>query len=630
MNSDTITDPSRAQHGLVITPWEFALFKQLTGQASNVNYVQQIDVSQLLDAYVEMMEAYGLTPASREWLLKLILDIKLPIGDLIDIMDDKKIIKYQEYSQTLKYVINIRKHYNLTTRVSNAITVTNHPSFLDWEKYGLVVIMSILDLIAVIIIILIKLHIPFWLIIARSFAAIILTNILFVLIPSIGISTIIPDTILSQGFPTEYSGLYHTVAGIKIFIASIGHTFAHVMQIEKSIQECVNGCTRKAIRIVAKSSHQTIISRAYFWKQFPYYTGLILVCIFGGMAISLLLYNQKCLRFSTNRMIHQYAAFAGFIMTIVHGCQQLLGLNYSYILTLPILLVYCWRRRHTIFPFRIKINRWVVTPTTIRLYLQDNKKFDTILHSFDNVIVYVNYPRISKMEWHPFTLARGHGSANAVITMKRLGAWTNNLATTLLSRAEFSEYINISHYSRSKFRFHRQYNVRYFFCAGVGITGFLAAMSDTIRVPLNHRYKTVLAWSVGDIDLVAEFGRHLIDLQTQMPTLKILIFYSNHRKMNSLIVTHEVRARFNYLQSLIFGTKKIDIATKVAGPICVLFQRVDFNELLVRAILASNKSETIGVFICGPYAYGETARQSVKSLQRNKHNVKFAIWSEVV
>lgn len=632
MNSDIINS-TRLQHSIA-TPWEFTLFKQISGQNHDANYIQQIDIDILLDAYVEFMTAHGVQHAPREWIHTQLHTIKLPIGMLIERVGDKSIIKYQEYTQTLRWVISLRKHYGLVRTLSSNITNGLLPPKVKWAKYGLVAIMTAIDIFAVIIIIFIKMHIPFWLIIARSFAAIILTNILFVLVPSLGISSIIPDSILARGFPTEYAGLYHTVAGVKILVASIGHTIAHILQIERALVLCKDGCMQKSIRIVAKSANQTIISRSYFWAQYPYYTGIMLLVIFGVLGTSLMMYRQRLIRFSTNRMVHQYMAFAGFVMTIAHGGQQLLGLNYSYILTLPILLVYGWHRRHTVFPFRVKIDRWVITSTTIRLYLQDNKRFNAILNSFDNVIIHINYPRINKIEWHPFTLTRGHGASNATITMKRIGAWTNKLATTLLSRVALSDNINISHYSLSKFRFHRLYDTRYFFCAGVGITAFLAAMSDTMRIPLNSKYQTVFAWSVSDVRLVAEFGRHLLDIQSQLPNIKIMIFYSN-RAISTQGVSHDVRIRFEYLQALLFGSKQIDIATKVQGPICILFQRIDFVEILSKAVISANAStdhivDPIGVFICGPQPYAQSAITSTELIMRNKYNIQFTIWSESV
>lgn len=639
MNLDIDLTDVRNQTGSVVTPWEFALFKQLSVDSANASRSPQIDIDVLVDAYRQVMEIHGLSPLSREWIIKQ-LESGQSGPSLIERDGGRRVINYSAYNKTLRWFMSMRKHYGLLVRVAGEITdtIVRRPR-INWHRHGIAVLTSVADAVAVFMIVFAKLHIPRWLIVARAFAAIILMNILYILIPLTGMSAFIPDRVLAQLLPLEHADGYHSLYGIKILLASVLHAIAHVMQIHTAINKCVGGCMRADIRIVPPSKTQTVISYGYFFKEFPYLTGIVLMLLLGSAALSMILYQHRWIRWSTNRAVHQYIAVAGIAMTIVHGCAQLLAFNYSFVLTLPALAAYGWRRRHLVAPHKIKISRWVITPTTLRLYMRDNKRFDEMLNSFENVIVYVNHPKVSRAEWHPFTLSRGYNSTESTITMKRVGNWTNVLADRLQRRVGSSDYIGIGHYERSKFRFHKLYRIRYFFCAGIGITGFMAAVSDMLRTStnatFNTKYRTVLVWSVADPNIVVEFGRHLRDIQQRVPNVKILIFYSNRAKAATKVIPYDIRARFLYLQALIFGICQTDIAIGSVSPICIVFQRVDFMEILSRAVLSIKAQPNVdrnpvGIFICGPATYAQHVIVNVNRAERNQYGVTFRVWSESV
>jgi ferredoxin-NADP reductase len=421
------------------------------------------------------------------------------------------------------------------------------------------------------------------------------------------------------------------LCGVKVIVSSLLHASAHLFHINVALRVCKNGCSRDKILIVPRSDIQVIISYNYFFRQYPYITGVILIALLALGCTSAMLHAKKKIRWTSNRILHQYIAIIFIILTIAHGGSHLLGFNYSYILIAPALLCYCWHRRHLIITRPIKISRWVCTPSMIRIYICENNHIDNVLESFANVSISLNHPAISKTEWHPFTLSRGYGPTEAAITMKRIGKWTNALADELLARPGRDTYINIGNYARSKFRFHRFYRTRYFFCAGIGITGFMATASDMLRsdYPAEHT-QTILAWSVSDPRIVSEFSQQLVAIQRQMPNIKILIFYSNRAKITWDKISYTTRARFDYLQTLIFGLCNIDIVSKVESPICMIFQRVDFIKILSRVVGISNGQDTIGVFICGPDAYAKHATNCVAVVGRTRPEIDFRIWSEAV
>lgn len=603
METNLINTPTRTRKGLAVVPWEFRLFKSLTSD-------NRIDVNDLIRTYETIMISHGLDPMTPDSILKLFENDK---------------IGYGPYHETLEWFTDIYKHYS--TDLSTPIVLNKKN--INWNKNGVIIATLCLDLIGIGSMIWSKLYLPKWLLLAKVSALVILMNIAYLLIPLVRISSSIPDHVLAIGFPVEYSGVYHRVFGVKILIASLLHIVGHIVQIKTAISLCKTGCSRTSIYIVPKSDNQIVISYGYFAGQYPYITGIILTLVFASLAGTLVLSKKRLIRYSINQLFHQILSFTGIALIIAHGGKQLLGLNYSYILTLPLFILYCWRRRHKVFPIRVRINRWIVSPKMVRLYLSD-KNLNMMLHRFGNATVYTNCPTISRLEWHPFTLTRGNGPVDAVLTMERVGIWTNSLATVLSNQMGVITHINFGHFDQSKFRFYHLYDTCYFFCAGMGITAFMATMVDKMK---NYKHRAItmtLLWSVSDVGTILEFGGTIQDMLANIPMLKVKIYYSNRRKSRPAAISENMKLQFSYLQAIIYGMHKIDIVTGLVGPICCSLQRVDIFDILALDVARryNRSTHNIGVFICGSQIYTEMAIKCVDLINRNNQGVKFRAWSE--
>lgn len=617
MSSNLINTPTRVQRGLVVAPWQFSLFKELSNGNSTIS------VEGLIASYEKVMNANGLFVSPRLWILERLRKVSLSSGYLFIESDS---ITYRAFNESLRWFIKNREDKNIEQSNSS------RRCSLDWNQYMLIIITTCLDITAIAFIMTLKMPLPFWLIVARVSAITILTNIAYILLPLTSIFDIIPDKFLAKCIPVEHSGYFHKIFGYKILCASALHVVAHVCQIKLAIDKCVDGCSQKSILIVPKKDTQTIISYGYFVKQYPYWTGKLLSLIFITIAISMVLHHRGYMRYSTNLLVHKYFATVGFILTILHGCSNLLGFNYSFVFTLPLLLIYLWKRRHEIIRVSIKINRWVITQDTVRLYLQDDAKLDKILSSYENVSIYVNYPQMSKVEWHPFTLSRGYQSTDSILTMRRVGNWTNGLSNILLNSTLSSDKLNIGAYSRSKFRFHRLYNTRYFFCSGIGITAFVSSMADMIRSPMGGYVKTVLIWSIDSIGIINEFNAQLIDLTSTIRGLKIQIYYSNRLKRIK-IPSKEDLLRFSYLQSVVYGSSNVDILTGMKSVACCKIQRADFTKILKKATIDANSNSSIheiGLFVCGSDMYVRSFIDSLREVENYERTNRFKLWYESV
>ena len=598
---------------------EFFIFKQLCDHEEDT-----INLESLLIAYRNITTQHNIESFSDTDIINMISGIKLS-GEQVFSSYDR--INYRGFtliykhllSNLLKYESPIRPHLRLQKNI------------FDLRKYSMLIATLFMDIVCVSLLCLSKSYPP-WILVARSFALIILVNMFYLMLPLTGASNLFPNSIVIQMFPSEYTEFYHRIFGSKIIIASIGHIIGHIGQIENVLTACRNGCSREYIKIAPPSSGQTIISRSFFIKQYAYASGIILTALFG--AITILLMIRKHMRISLHQLLHKYLGFSAFVMIVAHGAQQLLGFNLSLILTLPLLVFYVWKHRREFIHSKIQIERWVITPSLIRLYLKEDIRIENTFSGFNIVSIYVNYSDISKLEWHPFTLSRNQDNQSCVLTMKRVGEWTNKLANALSNRIHFVEYLNLGNITRSQFRYHKFYKVRYFFCAGIGITSFISAMEDTLHI--NYRpVATTLIWSISDVNFLKEFNVELMSFKQRMPDLKIFIYYSN-RFIPQKSIEESTRLRFVLLQTLIHHIYKIDIFAGstasyrgVALPVCCILQRADIYSILEGAIWRhrSMKSE-VGIFVCGSNSYGNTIREYVNIISRNDYKVRFRVWME--
>jgi Ferric reductase NAD binding domain/FAD-binding domain len=633
MSSKMLVHTISSSHDVSEMSWELALYTTLKSNTL-ISDTPAILIQELLDAYRYVMDSHGLTKLDDQEIINTLRQIKFTDHSYLlnATNNEDTIIRYQQYMRSLQSVIYLRKYYGTDYNMSMLIKLkTRH---INWNKHGLIVFTCVLDAICGGLSIL-PLGSPVdWIYMARANAVILLLNMGYLLLPLIGVARFVPDTIIAKGFTPEYKEYYHKVFGIKIIAAAFWHSLAHFLHIESVLRDCVNGCLRKPLRIVKSAKTPIIISWGFFLSQLPYWTGIILIVAMFAIPIFIILSKYDLIRYSTNMVAHKYISTIVFAFTIVHGVSHLIGFNWSYVLILPLLILYLWHKRRELILQPLYVTRWVNTDKYIKLYIRDNVSLNKILHSFGTVSIYINHPNVSKLEWHPFTLSRGVDTSDGVLVIKKIGKWTNHLSTLITTRSGFNGYVNIGSYTPSKFRFHRIYHTRYFFCSGIGIMAFISMISDMRRRPVNESLRTVLIWSIPDMNILRDFSDDLIDIQRDILNVKIYIYYSNSSRRSSMPIPYEIKTRFLYLQAIIFGHSSLDIVSNVKGCITCELNRVDCYEILSRAAISAESRgmahEPIGVFICGSKMYSDYIQRNVNLINRNTMNVPFRVWSESV
>ena len=614
---------------------------KLLAYPNNIVYVND-----LYNAYNHVCLTKGITPLSKIEIEAYLNKINFidHTGRTKSIINKTNIIDYIE-SQSVPVKVNMinRDKFNRINFISNTY---NHYRaikiplwFYSGEKHIntsicfsnitiVTIVIEILELLLITqaIVSKYKLYTPY-LLVARIGAIIILFNSILLLIH---ISNIIKyiDHHLVHKISTNSFGLVHKILGIKIFIGIAIHILGHYLHVNNVLNVCKFGCTYDDVITIPKDTKFPItISWSYFNHQMAYYTGIILTTLIVMIGIGVVLYKNNLIRSSTFYNVHRLLAVIFFIIMIIHGTQQLLGFNLSYIFILPTLLLFIASRYMEIFYCnKLEIDNWYITDSIIRLSFINSPYMIKQLEYGIAVSAYINHPITSLLEWHPFTISSGLDINKSYVSIANSGKWTNRLIDniTINATSQITQYINLGHVIPSCFRFYKFYTNKIFFCSGIGITPFLSIINQ----PNEYKNNNLLIWSIGNMEIINQFANILRKIYLK-PNLQIYIFYSNTSKQLNQSITRPQLHKFNFLQTLIHYKSGVDIVHGIQIPLIIILERINSLNIISHNIsTVKNANNPIGIFVCGSSRYNDSIRESVNLLKFNPKKIKIDLWIE--
>lgn len=612
-------------------------YKMLTHPGST------IIVKDLYRAYEALLHFKGIIPMPYSDILSLIANITQPDylgskGSLLSYahigpcphmhLAGHKSVRYEiitanQYDR-IKFISD---QYDLYKTIRNPLWIcSNRKRYKLSNTAWMVILLQLIEVVIIAFVILAKKDIyPKYLILARSSAVSVLLNIFFLLAHVANVKQWIDNKFIHL-ISTNSSEFFHQLFGFKILLAASLHTIGHLLHVQQVLQHCKQGCTVNMVLTVPADSLPVVISWNYFLSQPAYYTGLMLVIIMIIIGIFIVLKAGRCIRIATFYNIHRISAILFFIIIILHGLQQLLGFNLSYIFVLPIFLIYLYTRRHELFlAEKLQISKWHITDTMIRMYVINPKKIIAKLEKCIALSVWISHPKVSKYEWHPFTLVLGIDNYEGSLHIKRNGKWTMAFVEKILSDSSHQvvQYIKIGHATQSCFRFYKFYSTRIFFCSGIGITPFLTIMSNIKPDDLNTN---IFIWSIGNIELIKEFEQLLNSFASH--SVRIFIFYSNTAAQTGDPVPIDQVSKFNFLQTLIHYHSGVDIVHGAKLQMITLLERINSTNIISQVMNQCTMNATIGIFICGGISYSNSIKNSVDLLQYNEKNISIDLWVE--
>lgn len=532
--------------------------------------------------------------------------------------------------ERISFIGDLYKNYKLIRAPLWIYTFKKKQKVSDFT--WLIIILQIIELTFIAIIVLIKVKtFSINLVLARASAIIVLTNSFFLLVH---ISNVLRyfDSRLIYKLSTNLEGFIHRIFGFKIIAGAIIHVSGHMFHVNNVLQLCKSGCSLDIIHTIHDPKSSLMISWGYFMKQWPYATGLILILLIVLMAVFILFKKFNIIRSSVFYNFHRLIAIMFFMVVILHGVQQLLGFNLSYIAILPPLLFYLFdRSSELLMNNKLRISAWHITDKLIRVNIISSDKLIKELNQSITISVFINHPEVSKLEWHPFTLTLGINKYESSFNIKATGKWTKKFIDKILTNSAYQveQYIHLGHMTQSCFRFYKFYQIRIFFCSGIGLTPFLTVMKNILN---NNEYSNdIFIWSIGDIEIMKEFQTIINNMAALLDRrLRMFIFYSNSAKQTSDVISSEQLNKFNFLQTLIHYHESIDIVHNIKFPVLTILERINPNNIISRILYDCDNNSKIGIFVCGGKSYANSINDAVEELSQNEKKIILDLWIEHV
>lgn len=591
-------------------------------------------LSQLYQAYAYVCETKGIVPLPRDTVYKHLSNVnytdhtsrlkKIVSHSLPDHDDSPLIIARVPFERTHFIANTYKTYHSWITPISvdsanRLLPVDQVPSNLSVA----VIYITVGDIILIIWVVSTKYDIyPIHLILARSGAFVILYNLSILLIHISNVMQYI-DHSLIHWLSTNASDSIHQMLGLKIMLGALVHVVAHCLHVDTVLRGCRGGCTYDYVITIPRETMPIEISWSYFLKQSDYYSGFTLIGIFTLMIIGAIGRQYGWVRMSPFYNHHRLLAILGCIGIVLHGVQQVLGFNLSYITIAPCVLVYLASRAHELFHRRsLEIIQWHATESVIRIYCNTTPYLADQLEYGVAVSAYINHEPTSRLEWHPFTIFTT-SSTECCISMKGVGPWTNAFIRNITTGRDPMPKITLGHVTPSCFRFHRRYKYKIIFCSGIGITPFLSVIGTPSLAD-----QVLLIWSVNSMAIVEEFHQVLIMLK-DIPNLDIVIFYSNSARSINREITSDQWRQFYYAQQIIHYRLHLDIVHGFNIPWLLLLARSNPKDIISRYLeQMPHGAPALGIFVCSGSAYTQSIRRAANDLTRNYKKIKLDVWAE--
>eukprot|EP01135_Chromosphaera_perkinsii_P011917 Nk52_evm34s2531 gene=Nk52_evmTU34s2531 len=157
--------------------------------------------------------------------------------------------------------------------------------------------------------------------------------------------------------------------------------------------------------------------------------------------------------------------------------------------------------------------------TVTRLAFRAPKKWGKIL---PGSYVYVRYPKVAMMQWHPFTISHVSDDGIVYLHIRSLGGWTYRLAeeikkntsptTKVASVQGTGEYIFVEGPHGNVALKAEAYRDFLLVCGGIGCTPMMMILNDLVKQYKNGRLlnRVVLVWSLREVSLIEEFAPQLM------------------------------------------------------------------------------------------------------------------------
>nr|GEW10175.1 putative respiratory burst oxidase homolog protein H [Tanacetum cinerariifolium] len=474
--------------------------------------------------------------------------------------------------------------------------------------------------------------------------------------------TSIRETYFGKQLPVDENINFHKIIALAIVIGTVVHTVAHMACNFIRLSTCpANQFTRVfGALFAAQPSYMELV------LSIPGFTGILMIVL---MAI--------CFTFATSSFrrnvvklpppFNDLAGFTSFwythhllvivyLLFIAHGYFLVLTVGWfrkttwMYLL-LPMLCYASERILTTDHIMHVDIIKAIIyTGNVLALYMTKPIGFKYK----SGMYLFVQCPRISRFEWHPFTITSSPGDEYLSVHIRTLGDWTNALreefakafepqqndpAQSSLARIETSSRLSIKElqaiypkiYIKGPYgapaQHYSNYSVILLVGLGIGATPFISILNDLLKNLKKSQFGGRLdkkayffwvtreqgsfEWFKGVMDDIAE---HDHDNVIEM-----------HNYLTSVYEQGDVRsALISMVQSLQQAKDGVDVVSQ--SRIKTHFARPNWRKVFC-TLATQHEGAKIGVFYCGPRALTKQLRNLCKEFS-TPHSTRFDFHKE--
>lgn len=442
---------------------------------------------------------------------------------------------------------------------------------------------------------------------------------------------------------------YHRYIGYMIIIFSIVHVMGHIHNFENFVKAWSFSSTINftdtglisSLTLLPVNPNETYLnpirtsnSNAIFesFKLISGITGIIMCLILSIMVSTSNEYIRRSF-YNLFWFIHQIGALIFLIALCLHGLQMIIRkqtntdtnnplkcyLKYkdwsnlkhecdipqfvgsmpsSWIYILPSLIIYLIERLLR-FIRGLRSHKVISThkhPSgVLEIRIENTRSSAKYIKYSAGQYIYLNYPKLSRLEWHPFTITSAPDDPHLSIHIRTSGDWTSNLA----KEASIKEiHLDGPYGSCAEDIFDYQHVI--LIGAGIGVTPYASILSHILNM---LKYKTLRCaiekvhffWICPSIDTFEWFGILLKNLEQEINSLdnkRDFLEYKIHlTKGWSLKEANQIAQNEYELYDLFTGLQQK-----------TFYGRPNFN-IFFKDLSSSPQdlvTNKIGVFYCGP------------------------------
>ncbi|KAG7375523.1 NADPH oxidase 4 [Phytophthora pseudosyringae] len=504
--------------------------------------------------------------------------------------------------------------------------------------------------------------------VAKGFAQLCLVNTVLVLLPMcrILVTGLRALPVVTNYLPIDQHIEFHKICGVVLLLAALGHTAAWIAIIKYARTAPHSAWERSACYHLTFVREESLVQLA---QRVPIWTGLVmLLCaaVAGAMCVS------KIRRGSFNLFWLSHMLFIPFLVLMAfHGFASWVARPQAHYWVFPPLLIYFIEKRYRmghLFGGMTTITEVQLFKKTVAISMRKPSSFRRRQRFLPGMYVFVNVPKISKFEWHPFTISSAPEDEFLSLHIERSGDWTGELydrlkgltTTDAASGLEDPRYGALLAYPTifvdgpfgSPAQDYARYRQVVLIGAGVGVTPFASILKSimhqwksyqcgycrNLRFPPTFQLRKIyFYWVTREQDSLTWFASTMNEL-SELDTdnrLEIHTFYTADKG-------EDVIAPLRALQTFIHTTEGQDIVSGLQTKQRTHFGRPDWNAELAR--VARNHAhmepldeffdqlEEIGVFCCGPKKLSRDVHEQCAVLnvakQRPAPDVQFDFHSE--